>query len=692
MGHVSSLDIVDQVLHERFGFVSFRPGQREAIVELLTRGSLLCIQPTGFGKSLLYQLPASLLPGMTLVISPLLALVRDQQEHLIKRFGIIAAAINSDQSEEENDFVRERVLAGQVRILFVAPEQLDHVDRFNFLLNLPVSLLVVDEAHCISTWGHDFRPSYRQIVKLINAIQQKDPAVKILGLTATADAKTEEDIRQQLSLQGRVLHVIRESMDRPNITLSVLRLSSMADKLVACQQLLQQLQGSGLIYCATREHTELVAGYLKQSGVSAAAYHAGFDPVLKRALQHDFLANKYRVIAATNALGMGIDKSDLRFVIHFDMPGSITAYYQEVGRCGRDGQQANGILLYQREDQRVQYYFIESAQPAREDFQLVLDTVRNAKEPPSLTAIKAATGLHPTRIIVVVAELIEQGFLEKKALGAYRTQVYQVTDHSGVPNISRYLNQAAVKRRELDHMIHYCEQDRNCRMQLLRQELGDVAATPCGHCCACRKGALTYCYDPAAVSAANQWLNKRSVIIAPSKLLDVSEGFAILDGTLRLPVFVEFMKQRAERADISEELWTLLKLQLEGLLVKQRISAIVPIPSKTWPARNHIVSVMAGLLRIPCLDVLTWREEPSARQGQLYNNDQRQANVRGKMGLSSFGIPLDGAILLFDDYTGSGATLKEATRVLRKEAELRQPIIPVTLAAVKWRLGRPGFA
>lgn len=184
-------ETLEKTLRERFGFSAFRPGQREAISHLLTHRNLLCIHPTGFGKSLLYQLPATLLDGITLVISPLLALVRDQQHQLQQRFGIPAAAINSDQSDEENYFVRTQVKAGQIRILFVAPEQLDNIDRFEFLLNLPVSLVVIDEAHCISTWGHDFRPSYRQIVRLVRGLHERQPELKILGLTATADSKTE---------------------------------------------------------------------------------------------------------------------------------------------------------------------------------------------------------------------------------------------------------------------------------------------------------------------------------------------------------------------------------------------------------------------------------------------------------------------------------------------------------------------
>lgn len=325
--------ILDATLQNTFGLPKFRKGQKPAIQALLNEGRLLCILPTGYGKSLLYQLPAVLLDGLTIVISPLLALMRDQIDHLNRRFNIPANAINSDQSNEENDLARMMALEGKIKILFIAPEQLDHVDRFEFLLNLNVKLVVIDEAHCISTWGHDFRPSYRQILNFVNAISLKNDSVKILGLTATANAHVEVDIQKQLFSSNSKGIVIRESMDRPNIGLSVIKLKGVAHKLAACDDLLRQLDGTGLIYCATRENTELVADYLKSQNHHVASYHAGYEIEEKKKLQNEFICDKYKALVATNALGMGIDKANLRFIIHFDfrinyclLPGSRTLW------------------------------------------------------------------------------------------------------------------------------------------------------------------------------------------------------------------------------------------------------------------------------------------------------------------------------------------------------------------------------
>ena len=499
-------NLLHTTLRQTFGLQEFRGIQQEAIHTLMTKGRLLCILPTGYGKSLLYQLPASLLDGITIVISPLLALMRDQIDQLNHRFKISAMAINSDQSEEENHGARQAAAQGRVKILFVAPEQLDHVDRFNFLLNLNVKLVVVDEAHCISTWGHDFRPSYRQILQFLHALHANKRDIKMLGLTATANKRVEEDIHKQLFFSGQEAVVIRQPLNRPNIHLSVLKTKGISQKLAACEDLLRNLDGCGLIYCATRENTELVAHYLQEQGLNVTSYHAGYEMEAKRLLQKKFVSDKYKALAATNALGMGIDKGNLRFIIHFDFPGSITAYYQEVGRCGRDGEKADGIILYDSSDQNIHEYFIHSALPTPFDFQNILEAVAKADQPPGLTTIKTITGLHPTRATIVIAELIEQGFLTKYSLNG--KQVYKVLQKKGIPDLSRYRNQEEVKSHELKQMLNYGEQLENCRMASLRKFLGDEHPENCQHCDCCLKRNTEISISSERIASINTWLNK----------------------------------------------------------------------------------------------------------------------------------------------------------------------------------------
>lgn len=662
---------------------SFRPGQLEAMEALLEKSSLLCIQPTGYGKSLLYQLPSCLLGGVTLVISPLLALMRDQIDQLTHRFHIAAASINSDQTDAENEAARKGVLSGKIQILFTSPEQLDHIDRFQFLQDLPISLLVIDEAHCISTWGHDFRPSYRQIFQFSQALKKARPELKILALTATADERVEKDIVAKLSSKEEEVSVWREKMDRPNIHLSVFPANGIGEKLSLCQTLLGQLQGHGLIYCATRENSELVAEYLGNQGLSIIAYHAGLESEEKRAIQAAFSQNVYRAIAATTALGMGIDKKDLRFVIHFDIPGSITAYYQEVGRAGRDGERAEGILLYDPADRKVQEYFIDSALPTEADFAMVLDTVRSADALPNLTYIKRITGLHPTRVTVVLAELLEQNFLKKKSAGG--KQVYAIDQEGGRLDLSRYTTQLQVKNEELNKIISYAEQREECLMARLRWSLGDPEATVCGRCDACQKRAPPTASDSAA---ALSWLSMRPVPIAGMKTHAISTGFSLFDGKLRAPLFLRFMRERATREEVDSEILELLVEQV--LLLPSEIGAIVPIPSKSWKAQIAFAKALAEHIDVPLIsDLLVWKTSPEKRQGELLNNDQRHHNVDEKMEVFLPSRAPAGALLLLDDYTGSGSTIKEAARALRKS--LSQPLVPVTVAAVKWRLGKPGF-
>lgn len=677
------------VLQERFGFREFRRGQLEAIHSVLQNQRLLCIQPTGYGKSLLYQLPTCLSEGLTLVISPLLALIRDQIEHLNHRFQISAASINTDQSEEENTLARERVVKGEVKVLFISPEQLDHVDRFEFLLALSIGFIVIDEAHCISTWGHDFRPSYRQILSLIQAVEKKNPQVKILGLTATADERVEKDIERQLSSSTQSVQILRESMDRPNIQLSVLAVEGVAAKLALCKELLLQLKGSGLIYCATRENAELVSEYLQQEGFSIAAYHAGLDSEEKQRIQTAFSCDHYQVIAATTALGMGIDKGNLRFILHFDIPGSITAYYQEVGRCGRDGLPAQGILLYDPADRKVHEYFIDSALPSLKDFENVLEAVRSAEEPLNLTKIKRTTGLHPTRVMIVVAELIEQHQLKKESLKG--SQIYKI-DVEGAPlDLSRYTTQYQVKTQELEKILSYAEKNALCRMAVLRKALGDKHPKPCGHCDVCLEAVRRPEISQQALFQSEQWLLNRPLPIMETKTYRISSGISILDGKLRSPFFVSFMRQRADSEKIEDELLTLLQTQLSRLCMQHSISAVVSLPSNTWKARKSVGKALAEHLNVPLLcDLLLWKDPPAKRQGELLNNDQRHYNVQDKMqAVTSMSIP-SGALLLLDDYIGSGATLKEAARALRG-ASIDNPLIPFTIAAVKWRLGNSGF-
>ena len=345
------------VLKSRFGYDSFRENQEEIIGNVLAGRDSLVLMPTGGGKSLCYQLPALVFRGVTLVVSPLIALMKDQVDALNHR-GIAARYINSSLSAFEIERVRSQLLAGQVRILYVAPERLALPAFRRFLSDLNLSLIAIDEAHCISEWGHEFRPEYRNLRQLRNDF----PSVPVIALTATTTERVRRDIVGQLKLQdGRIF---LSSFNRPNLTYSV---QGKGRTWAQLTYLLDDRRGqSTIVYCFSRQETEDLAGFLNERGLSARPYHAGLDADTRRRNQEDFTRDRVSVIVATIAFGMGIDKPDIRLVVHYGLPRSIEGYYQETGRAGRDGLPSDCVLFFSYADKAKQEHFINQMEDASE--------------------------------------------------------------------------------------------------------------------------------------------------------------------------------------------------------------------------------------------------------------------------------------------------------------------------------------
>ncbi|MCC2640419.1 MAG: recQ [Nitrospira sp.] len=349
------VDDLIQHLNLQFGFSAFRFGQREVIDAVLSGRDAMAVMPTGQGKSLCYQLPATILPGLTLVISPLIALMQDQVESL-RQQKIAAAAFHSALSEQDRDRVVLDLKLRRLQLLYLAPERMQHERFLRLLRSLWVSLLVVDEAHCISQWGHDFRPDYLKIGRL----RQELDNPPCLALTATATARVQNDLCHRLSLRDPLRLVA--GFRRANLALSVRPCLSRQDKLATLERLMRDYdRGTILVYCATRRAVEEVASWLGRSSQDVGYYHAGLSDEERRLAHDAFRQGTIRMLAATNAFGMGIDKADVRLVVHFDIPGSLEAYYQEVGRAGRDGQPAACVLLFCERDVATQEYFIRQA-------------------------------------------------------------------------------------------------------------------------------------------------------------------------------------------------------------------------------------------------------------------------------------------------------------------------------------------
>jgi len=365
----SQLSQLKDLLKIHWNYSEFRFGQEQAIKNVLAKKNTVVVMPTGGGKSLIYQLPSLILSGITIVISPLIALMKDQVDGL-ERIGVPATFINSSLSPVETNNRISAIKNGQYKLVYIAPERFYSAEFINLLNELKVSLFAIDEAHCISEWGHDFRPSYLRLKEIIKLVG--NPTV--LAVTATATPEVRADIVKQLDLKDS--ETIVTGFNRPNLKFGVIRATD-AQKYGYLLNIVQQVNGAGVIYAGTRQKVEDILEYLLTNGVTAIGYHAGMEAEDRKYIQNEFMAGRARVIIATNAFGLGIDKRDIRFVIHFDMPGTIEAYYQEAGRAGRDGQKSYCILFYSPADRYLREFFISGDNPPPRVITQLYQTILN---------------------------------------------------------------------------------------------------------------------------------------------------------------------------------------------------------------------------------------------------------------------------------------------------------------------------
>lgn len=401
----------EKILKERFNIEHFKDSQWEGIKHILHGERVLMIQPTGFGKSLCFQFPATVFDGLTLVISPLIALMKDQVKNLKKK-GIGAEFLNTSiEDESEKQRILQDAIDNKIKMLYIAPERMDNDEWQEALTKMTISFVVIDEAHCISSWGHVFRPSYRRLVRLVNLLPKSCP---VLAVTATANSKTQKDIESQI---GRNVITIRGDLTRKNIALQVSTVTDDNQVFLSLAQYLQTAPGSGIVYAGSTIRTEIFSDWLNFVGIPAINFYGRMDSEKKNAVLEDLMQNKWKAIVSTSALGMGIDKPDVAFVVHTQIPESPIHYYQEVGRAGRDGNASQALLIYNTdltpdgipEGMSMSYSFVQNARPELFKYEAVIESLKNERS--TQKSLENALDINPNSMKTIVEDLVDQGIV-----------------------------------------------------------------------------------------------------------------------------------------------------------------------------------------------------------------------------------------------------------------------------------------
>ncbi|MGB8344734.1 MAG: RecQ family ATP-dependent DNA helicase [Ktedonobacteraceae bacterium] len=655
-----------QLLWDRFRISGgFHEGQLEIIEQLAQGKRILAIQHTGWGKSLCYQMASLYYPHLTLVFSPLKALMRDQCQRCNDVYAIPAAIVSSDFSDDENRATLEQAAAGNLKILFLAPERLNNALWQSYVQKMRISMIVIDEAHCISTWGHDFRPDYRRIVRMVQRLPERMP---ILALTATVNRRIEDDILQQI---GTMAQVMRGTMQRPNLYVNVEALNGDPAKLSYLAEILPHVPGAGIVYTATKHDAEMVASFLQQRGIAADYYHAGRDDETRQEIEQGLMTNRYKVICSTVALGMGIDKPDIRFVIHYQIPASPIHYYQEMGRAGRDGDLAWCVLLYDPTDQEIHQHFIESIKPPEQHYKAVL-ALAQASSALSESDMLLATGCAQTPLRIILAELVEQGFLEYEA-GKKR---YKATGHQGPVDYSTYGILREEKRRELDAMLGYA-QCGGCYIEYLTTYLGDMPGSRCQTCGHCRPAN----FPPIRLSESIQMasirflekdflprIEKRRV----SKGRDKSGPYAHEAGwalAYHSKSHIGKMVSASKYGQAGPFALHLVYRAVEVIRSRYPIATINGIVSVPPTSNGTLVEDfarwVAAQLGIAYLPALT-KIRATREQKECTNRLQKQTNVEGAFAVYAPERIVGRTLLLIDDIYDSGYMLREVGQTLMR--------------------------
>ena len=652
---------------------------------VVDRERVLCVQRTGWGKSAVYFIATALLreagAGPTLIISPLLALMRNQIA-AAERLGLRAHTINST-NRDEWDEVRHELASDTIDLLLISPERLNNPrfrDQMLPLFAASVGLLVIDEAHCISDWGHDFRPDYRRVRDILDALA---PGVAVLATTATANDRVVADVLEQLA-DGRPLRSYRGPLARTSLRLEVLELPQPAQRLAWLVEWLggrDAIPGSGIVYTLTKRDAEQVASFLTDNGISALAYSGEQQTEERVATEERLLRNDVKAVVATSALGMGYDKADLTFVVHYQAPGSVVSYYQQVGRAGRGVEHANIVLLRGGEDRSIQDFFIEQAFPDRERVTAVLAELEAAGEQGRTTReVMAVANLGMGRIEAMLKILDVEGAVRRDGS---RWQFVAGADWSY--DAERYAQVTALRRAEQRAMATFGA-DGRCLMRVLQEELDDPDASDCGRCSVCTQPRFGRPPDPALVELAGRHLRSRPLELEVKKMAPdaagtmrkipedarTEPGWALArfgDGGW-WPAVERGLRDGAFEDDVVARLAEIVR--------RTGAAWITTVPSaRLTGVTSRLGQRLAAELGIPHLELVKRREDRPP-QREMANAVQQAANVRGAFAIAA--PPPGGTGVVLDDRRHSGWTLAMVGGQLRRAGAER--IVPLALGSL----------
>lgn len=657
----------ENILKRTFNIDRFYNKQWGTIEKILKGERVLLIEKTGFGKSLCFQFPAILFKGTTVIFSPLIALMRDQVKNL-NSLGISAKCINSEQTPEENSQIISETKEGKLKILYIAPERQENSEWIEATRQMNLSMVVVDEAHCISVWGHDFRPSFRRILNLVNLLPKGMP---VLATTATATKKVEADIAQQM---GGNLTIIRGNLMRENFRLFVIKVNSEDEKLIWLGKNLSKLPGSGILYTGTRVDTEIYSKWFEYLKIPSIGYNAGLDPDSRIAIENGLMKNQWKCVISTNALGMGIDKPDIRFIIHTQIPQSPVHYYQEIGRAGRDVDPADIILFYNPEDRDLPEAFIEGGRPAIPKYEKVIEAVKS--ELLGERELMRRTNLKQTQIRVIKADLVEQNIIREVTIG--RSKKFEYISGAPKLNPKAFEELRALKTADLEKMIGYVETT-GSRMKYLCDFLGDSD-------------------DRFFKNCDNTGLQKLKVTITPDwteklqayrenyfpELKVETKGSNLVNGVAASyygvsNVGAAIHRSKYENGGNFPDF--LLRFTLKAFRKKfdqEKFDMILYIPpTKSGELVKNFAIKISQVLKFPISHNL--RKQRQTSEQKVFENSYLKAdNVRDAFIYNNSTEIEDKSILLIDDIFDSGATVKEIGRYLTNSGAKK--IAPLVIA------------